>query len=157
MAIPDFLAKPTAGTQATAPAPYDVDALLNSMSIESLLGGTQVGAQAGVDYGLANPNGPTIPGGQGGSWLDNLSGYGAAASGVASLGSLFLGLQGLSEQKKQNKFTKDITNRNLANQATTTNTSLADRQARRIDASGGGQYQSVADYMAANGVDGSKV
>jgi hypothetical protein len=157
MAIPDFLAKPTTGTQANAGVPFDVNELLKSMSIESLLGGTQTGTQAGVDYGLANPNGPTAPGGQGGSWLDNMSGYGAAASGAASVGSLLLGFRALSEQKDQNKFNKGVTNRNLSNQAKTTNSSLEDRQARRVDASGPGQYQSVSDYMAANGVDGSKI
>lgn len=84
----------------------------------------------------------------------DLAGLGAAGQGIAGLASAWAGLQGIKLGKEQLKFQKESTNRNLANQAQTVNTSLADRQARRVDASGGGAYQSVAEYMKNNSVNG---
>lgn len=110
------------------------------------------GNQQGVPYGYAP-----------GTSLDteddgiNLAGVGATLKGLTGLASAWAGLQGVKQGREQLRFTKDLANRNLSNQAQTVNTNLADRQARRLDASGGGQYQSVADYMKKNQVSGGAI
>lgn len=87
----------------------------------------------------------------------NLAGLGSAAQSLAGLASAWAGLQGIDLGRDQLRFQRNLTNRNLANQARTTNAALADRQQRRLSASGGGQYQSVADYMRDHGVSGGAI
>lgn len=76
---------------------------------------------------------------------------GMALGGAAALGNLFMGMKqyGLAKDTlAQNKLQFDT---NYAAQKGLTNASLEDRQRARV-ASNPGAYQSVGDYMAANGV-----
>ena len=77
---------------------------------------------------------------------------------AAGLLAALVGMKGIKLGEKQLDFTKDSTNRNIANQAKTVNADLRDRQARRLSASGAGStYQSVDAYMKQNAVDGSRL
>jgi hypothetical protein len=138
MTIPNLLAAPTANTQATYGSSGSLDILSNLLN---------------MDY--QNP-GTGLPSGSSASKGIDLAGLGAGLQGLAGLASAWAGLQGVKQGREQLRFTKDLTNRNLANQAQTTNTALADRQARRISASGGA-YKSVADYMKENQVSGGAI
>jgi hypothetical protein len=70
-------------------------------------------------------------------------------SALSSLGSLWMGLKANKLAKKQFKFTKDVTNTNLANQIQSYNTALADRARSRGVMEGQTQDQ-VAGYINAN-------
>lgn len=60
-------------------------------------------------------------------------------------------MQNYGLAKDQFNFQKDAFNKNWAAQSKLTNASLSDRQAARV-ASNPTAYQSVSDYMKANGV-----
>lgn len=106
---------------------------------------------------------PTIPmkGATGGvtpvdsNWYDGALGPngwgGLAVNAAGGLASAFLGMKqyGLAKQTlAENKRQFDL---NYAAQRQTTNTRLEDRQRARV-ASNANAYQSVGDYMAANGI-----
>ena len=81
-----------------------------------------------------------------------VNGWGAPAIGAASaLMNGYLGMQNYGLAKDQFNFQKDAFNKNWAAQSKLTNASLSDRQAARV-ASNPTAYQSVSDYMKANGV-----
>ena len=128
--------------------------LETALSLENLLGGGyQNNALAGPGIGGEGTPGTGIPETGGGI---NLAGLGSGLQGLAGLATAWAGLQGIKLGKDQLQFTKGVTNRNLANQAQTVNTNLEDRQQRRASASGAG-YQSVADYMKRNQVNGGAI
>ncbi len=139
--IPNYLAEPTAGTQTTLGTGGSLDLMSQLLNLNNV-------ANPGIDISTGVPTPET-----GGV---NLAGLGATLQGLTGLASAWAGLQGVKQGRKQLKFTKDLANRNLANQAQTVNTNLADRQARRVDA-GGSSYQSVADYMKQNQVSGGAI
>jgi len=95
---------------------------------------------------------------------------GGAALGIAGLlGDLYSGYQKNNLAKQQLKLGKQqlatqtaFANRNLANQAQNINTRLEDRQRARIGSTGdsnvsGTQYQSLANYLPRNRIDGSPI
>jgi hypothetical protein len=128
--------------------------LSSMLSLENLIGGrTAPGALSGPGIGGEGVPGTGIPEAGGGI---NLAGLGSGLQGLAGLASAWAGLQGIKLGKDQLQFTKGVTNRNLENQAQTINTNLEDRQQRRASASGAG-YQSVADYMKRNQVNGGAI
>lgn len=114
--------------------------------------------------GAGVPNiGADVPAGLPGNsmntnWWDGWAGTkeapgwgGMAMNGISGLASAFMGM-------KQYGLAKDTLNQhkaeyaaNYAAQKTTTNASMADRQAARV-ASNPGAYQSVGDYMNKNGI-----
>jgi hypothetical protein len=133
----NYIGKPTADTQYAGTNPDDILSQLLQIGQGDQPGGTGFGMPAqkpGMD----------------------LSGIGSIGQGIAGLMAALTGMKGIKLGEKQLDFTKDSTNRNLANQAQTVNSELRDRQARRLDASPG-NYQSVSDYMKQNSVDGSKI
>lgn len=98
---------------------------------------------------------PSAPmgGDMGGGFVDSMGGgLGIARAGLAglsTLGSLWMGLKAAKLAKKQFKFTKDVTNTNLANQIQSYNTALADRARSRGVMEGQTQDQ-VSGYISAN-------
>ena len=87
-----------------------------------------------------------------GEAIKRLEVRGAPAIGAASaLMNGYLGMQNYGLAKDQFNFQKDAFNKNWAAQSKLTNASLSDRQAARV-ASNPTAYQSVSDYMKANGV-----
>lgn len=73
----------------------------------------------------------TNPAGGGSDLFKSLSGFGDLAQGAASLFGAYNAFQSLKQAKEQFGFQKDVTNRNLANQATITNDALRARQGAR--------------------------
>lgn len=73
-------------------------------------------------------------------------------SALSSLGSLWMGLKAQKLAKKQFKFTKDVTNTNLANQIQSYNTALADRARSRGVMEGQSQGQ-VDNYITTNSLN----
>lgn len=103
------------------------------------------GAGAGIDWGKAFDYGS--------------KGLGA----VGSLGNLYLGYKQYQLGKDNLKFNKNVTNRNLANQAKTTNAEIA-RQARsRLSGSGkyrgdaAGLESALKSYNKENFVSGERI
>lgn len=96
-------------------------------SLKSFLGGTDVNGFKNLGWG------PTMFG-MGNSILNG-----------------YLGLQQLDLAKDNLDFQKDAFSKQFENQRTLTNSELRDRQAARV-ASNPTAYQSVDDYMKANGV-----
>ena len=90
-------------------------------------------------------------------WKDQASGIshngvaGTALDAASALMNGYLGMQNYGLAKDQFNFQKDAFNKNWAAQSKLTNASLSDRQAARV-ASNPTAYQSVSDYMKANGV-----
>lgn len=79
-------------------------------------------------------------------------GWGGLALGAATgLGSLYMGMQQYNLAKDSLANSKAQFERNFAANKTTVNADMQDRQRARV-ASNAGAYQSVGDYMAANGV-----
>ena len=79
-------------------------------------------------------------------------GWGPALFGMGkSIFDGYLGLQQLDLAKDNLNFQKDAFSKQFENQRTLTNSELRDRQAARV-ASNPTAYQSVDDYMKANGV-----
>lgn len=79
--------------------------------------------------------------------IGNLS---TGIQGAGSLASLWMNMKNFGLQKDQLKENKRQYNQNYGAQRQTTNTALRDRQEARV--ASGGNYQSVGDYMAQNGV-----
>ena len=96
--------------------------------------------------------------GQGGFGA-GLSGIGDIMGGLAGLGGAYVGLKQLGLAEDQFDFTKDITNRNLFNQAQITNAAMKDRQNARLGSAGtsNAPYQGTSNYMADNSVSGRPV
>lgn len=59
-------------------------------------------------------------------WATGASTFGSVAQGLAGLGSIYLGLKGMKEQKKMNKFNMGVTNTNLNNSIMDYNRRLGD-------------------------------
>lgn len=79
-------------------------------------------------------------------------GWGGLALGAATgIGSLYLGMQQYNLAKDALANNKAQYAQNYAAQRSEMNTNLEDRQRARV-ASNSGAYQSVGDYMAANGI-----
>jgi hypothetical protein len=81
--------------------------------------------------------------------LDKMDIFKGALSGLQTLGGLWNAFQAMKLAKKQFKFTKDITETNLANQMKSYNTALADR-ARGRGVMEGQTSDQVAQYINAN-------
>lgn len=65
--------------------------------------------------------------------------FGSIAQGLAGLGSIYLGLQGLKQQKKEFNFNKEVTNTNLNNSILDYNRRLTDVLSNRALNNGQGQ------------------
>lgn len=100
-------------------------------------------------------------------WL-NEGNINAATGAIGTLGNLWSAwnqMQMMEESLKQSQnqfdFSKDVTNRNLSNQAKSINAQLEDRQRARIGGTGdnnaAGNYESLSTYMDKNRVDGSPI
>ncbi len=83
---------------------------------------------------------------------------GELLSGFGGLYGAYQGGQALDQAKDQFDFQKGIANTNLANQAQTINTQLADRQRARIASTGNNNanntYESLNSYLKNNQVSG---
>ena len=87
--------------------------------------------QVGLDLGQGTPN-------VGGSDLfKSLSSFGDLAQGAASIFGAYNAYKQLKLAKEQFGFTKDLTNRNLGNQAIVTNEALTSRRDARRAVAGG--------------------
>ena len=140
---------------------------------DSILGNFNSGSQMGPSVGLANPQNlydvgnvqglqdyNSINGfGQQGGFGTGLSGVGNIMGGLSGLAGAYVGYKQLGLAEDQFDFTKDITNRNLFNQAQITNATMRDRQNARIGSAGtaNAPYQASNKYMARNQVSGSPV
>ena len=135
--------------------PYDPGLAAGSMDLFG-------GAQGMTDNQLLtdlNSDMATISGyGQGG-FAGGLSGIGDIMGGLSGLAGAYVGYKQLGLAEDQFDFTKDITNRNLFNQAQITNATMRDRQNARIGSAGtaNAPYQASNKYMARNQVSGSPV
>lgn len=77
--------------------------------------------------------------------------FGSVAQGLAGLGSIYLGLQGMKQQKKAFEFNKGVTNTNLNNSISDYNRRLNDTLTNRSLNNGGGQgyiSEQLAKYSA---------
>ena len=77
--------------------------------------------------------------------------FGTISQGLASLGSIYLGLQGMKQQKKAFEFNKGVTNTNLNNSINDYNRRLNDTLTNRSLNNGGGQgyiSEQLAKYSA---------
>jgi hypothetical protein len=141
-----------------------MSALLGGGSVfpdySALLGGTlgapmgDVGSftsAAGIGGSQAVPLAPGVGGG--GGFAAGMGGplgvAGIGIQGLSSLASLWMGLKAHKLAQKQFKFTKDVTNTNLANQIQSYNTALADR-ARSRGVMEGQSADQVQGYISAN-------
>jgi hypothetical protein len=116
---------------------------------------------ASNDYGLAlntqtpftglgvNGLNPGSGGGIFGLSSGTIDGLKLGFGGLQTLGSLFLGLQGLNLANDQFNFQKQITNTNLANQIKSYNTRLSDIATARGFTQGQTQQQ-INDYITKN-------
>ena len=106
----------------------------------SLAGGNVPGG--GGNFGFGNPDGLNLPGG-GGEGFDfggAMSNFSLGAQGIAGLAGAYNSFQQNKLLEEQLGIQKGLTNRNIANQALTTNRMLEDR------ASLASQLTSGADY-----------
>ncbi len=143
--------------------PVSYNPLLPQLSPDnfSTLGGYGGGSQpqfgaGGYDFGQVKGGGGLFGGMLNSTDANGVTsqGWGAPALGAASgLLNAWMGMKQyglakdtLSEGKRQFQLNYDA-------QKTTTNTQLEDRQRARV-ASNSGAYQSVGDYMSANGIRG---
>lgn len=89
----------------------------------------------------------------------NLGTIGTVASALGSLGGLYTGIGSLNQAKKQFNFTRDLTNRNLSNQAITTNNALENQARNRLSGGLDGQalIDAVNSYLSTRKVNGGPV
>jgi hypothetical protein len=80
-------------------------------------------------------------------WATGAQTYGSIAQGLAGLGNIYLGFQGMKQQKKAFEFNKEVTNTNLNNSIMDYNRRLSDTLTNRSLNNGGGQSW-VSDQMA---------
>lgn len=100
------------------------------------------------------PMGMTMPMGQTPSFmgikgLDTVGGIQGILGGIQAIGNLWAAFQSAKLAKKQFKFTKDITNTNLANQIQSYNTALTDRITSRAHMQGMSKDEANA-YLSAH-------
>lgn len=72
-------------------------------------------------------------------WATGAQTFGSVAQGLAGLGNIYLGLQGMKQQKKAFEFNKGVINTNLGNAITDYNRRLGDTLANRALNNGQGQ------------------
>jgi hypothetical protein len=72
-------------------------------------------------------------------WATGAQTFGSIAQGLAGLGNIYLGLQGMKQQKKAFEFNKGVVNTNLNNSITDYNRRLNDTLQNRALNNGGGQ------------------
>jgi hypothetical protein len=112
-----------------------------------------VGAYKPIEFGL---NQQSMLGG-----ANNIGWLTGGASVAGSMFNAWNGIQQLNQAKKQFSFQKDYANRNLANQATTINNTIEDRQRSRLtslERSGAkNPYGSLANYMSKHSVNGNSI
>ena len=112
-----------------------------------------------LNAGGAGANIPTAEAGTGFNWFDSTNpqgqlqkgALGTGATALSGLAQAWLGFQNLNQAKDQLAFQKDSFNKQYDAQKTTTNTALADRQARRVAASPT-TAQDVTSYLAKNAI-----
>ena len=96
---------------------------------------------------LAANSAPVAPS----KWATAGQTFGSVAQGLAGLGSIYLGLQGMKQQKKAFEFNKGVTNTNLNNSINDYNRRLNDTLTNRSLNNGGGQgyiSEQLAKYSA---------
>jgi hypothetical protein len=98
--------------------------------------------------GMAMPMGQT-PSFLGINGLNTVQGIQGILGGIQSIGNLWAAFQSAKLAKKQFKFTKDITNTNLANQIKSYNTALTDRITSRAHTQGMSKDEANA-YLSAH-------
>jgi hypothetical protein len=84
-------------------------------------------------------------------WATGTQAFGSVAQGLAGLGSIYLGLQGMKEQKKMNKFNMGMANTNMNNSILDYNRRLEGTLQNRALNNGGGQgyvSEQLARYSA---------
>lgn len=84
-------------------------------------------------------------------WATGTQAFGGIAQGLAGLGSIYLGLQGMKEQKKMNKFNMGMANTNMNNSILDYNRRLEGTLQNRALNNGGGQgyvSEQLARYSA---------
>jgi hypothetical protein len=72
-------------------------------------------------------------------WATGAQTFGSIAQGLSGLGNIYLGLQGLKQQKKAFEFNKGVVNTNLNNSISDYNRRLNDTLQNRALNNGGGQ------------------
>lgn len=85
------------------------------------------------------------------AWATGTQAFGNVAQGLAGLGSIYLGLQGMKEQKKMNKFNMGMANTNMNNSILDYNRRLEGTLQNRALNNGGGQgyvSEQLARYSA---------
>jgi hypothetical protein len=80
-------------------------------------------------------------------WATGAQTFGSIAQGLAGLGNIYLGFQGMKQQKKAFEFNKEVTNTNLNNSIMDYNRRLSDTLTNRSLNNGGGQSW-VSDQLA---------
>lgn len=113
-------------------------------------GAPNAGGVGGIGSIPGTP-GSTGPGGASGFFgdMDFADTAGLALSGLQTLGGLWAAFNANKLAKRQFNFTKDITERNLANQTQSYNTSIADRGRTRAAVENQGQAY-ADDYIRRN-------
>lgn len=85
------------------------------------------------------------------AWATGTQAFGNVAQGLAGLGSIYLGMQGMKEQKKMNKFNMGMANTNMNNSILDYNRRLEGTLQNRALNNGGGQgyvSEQLARYSA---------
>lgn len=80
-------------------------------------------------------------------WATGAQTFGSVAQGLAGLGNIYLGLQGMKQQKKAFEFNKGVTNTNLNNSINDYNRRLNDTLTNRSLNNGGGQSY-ISDQLS---------
>jgi hypothetical protein len=122
---------------------YNLDAYLASGLGDQYSGMSDIGGNYGLDQ---IPGG--VPGGAGGGLMDSLQGYGALLGGVGSIGQAYTAYKNFGLAEDQFDFTKQYTNRNLANQSAVVNSALRSQNRARRRLGGGDSQAAQTDGSA---------
>ena len=108
------------------------------------------------NYDFTTPGGIGTGNNKGPSWMDNMGQWGEFATGMAGLGSVYVGMKQYGLAEDQFKAAQGMDARNYAAQKASTNLAL-EHQYNAMRANSGGQlegYASLSDYMSKHGVKG---